>query len=137
MADSRICVLSFTTQLIATIRSDLLTRFQQDVVLRRMDAGFTAGYRLLPYIRWHMVISELSGRNMLPDMCDEDWLYRRARISVVLGKMPYLRRICTLRGIAGTPEIAGTQIQRDDPELLHDPADGESFRRPVTCAGYC
>ncbi|HFW4907256.1 TPA: hypothetical protein ACIBT8_001681 [Salmonella enterica subsp. enterica serovar Reading] len=25
-------------QLIATIRSDLLTRFQQDVVLRRMDA---------------------------------------------------------------------------------------------------
>lgn len=40
-------------QLIATIRSDLLTRFQQDVVLRRMDAEV---YSRVPWLRLGMAL---------------------------------------------------------------------------------
>lgn len=66
-------------QLIATIRSDLLTRFQQDVVLRRMDAEVYSRVQAAAVHTLYGYIDYLA-RNMLPDMCDEDWLYRHARI---------------------------------------------------------
>ncbi|EBQ9797653.1 phage baseplate protein, partial [Salmonella enterica subsp. enterica serovar Kottbus] len=55
-------------------------------------------------------------RNMLPDMCDEDWLYRHARIKRCPRKNAVSAKgFARWDGIAGTPEIpAGTQIQRDD-----------------------
>ncbi len=78
-------------QLIATIRSDLLTRFQQDVVLRRMDAEVYSRVQAAAVHTLYGYIDYLA-RNMLPDMCDEDWLYRHASIKRCPGKMPYLRR---------------------------------------------
>ncbi|EBX0453452.1 hypothetical protein YQ86_26300, partial [Salmonella enterica subsp. enterica] len=56
-------------QLIATIRSDLLTRFQQDVVLRRMDAEVYSRVQAAAVHTLYGYIDYLA-RNMLPDMCD-------------------------------------------------------------------
>ncbi|ECE5682088.1 baseplate J/gp47 family protein [Salmonella enterica] len=102
-------------QLIATIRSDLLTRFQQDVVLRRMDAEVYSRVQAAAVHTLYGYIDYLA-RNMLPDMCDEDWLYRHARIKRCLRKNAVSAKgFARWDGIAGTPEIpAGTQIQRDD-----------------------
>ncbi|MBE8432625.1 hypothetical protein IQB77_23430, partial [Leptospira interrogans serovar Pomona] len=57
-------------QLIATIRSDLLTRFQQDVVLRRMDAEVYSRVQAAAVHTLSGYIDYLA-RNMLPAMCDE------------------------------------------------------------------
>ncbi|ECD2517876.1 baseplate J/gp47 family protein [Salmonella enterica subsp. enterica serovar Javiana] len=102
-------------QLIATIRSDLLTRFQQDVVLRRMDAEVYSRVQAAAVHTLYGYIDYLA-RNMLPDMCDEDWLYRHARIKRCPRKNAVSAKgFARWDGIAGTPEIpAGTQIQRDD-----------------------
>ncbi|EJM3821333.1 baseplate J/gp47 family protein, partial [Salmonella enterica] len=100
-------------QLIATIRSDLLTRFQQDVVLRRMDAEVYSRVQAAAVHTLYGYIDYLA-RNMLPDMCDEDWLYRHARIKRcprkdAVAAAGYVR----WDGISGTPTLpAGTQIQR-------------------------
>lgn len=102
-------------QLIATIRSDLLTRFQEDVLLRRMDAEVYARVQAAAVHTLYGYIDYLA-RNMLPDMCDEDWLYRHARIKRcprkdAVAAAGYVR----WDGISGTPTLpAGTQIQRDD-----------------------
>lgn len=102
-------------QLIATIRSDLLTRFQQDAVLRRMDAEV---YGRVQAAAVHTLYGYLDylARNMLPDLCDEDWLYRHARIK----RCPRKDAVAATGfirwdGLGGTPTLpAGTQIQRDD-----------------------
>lgn len=102
-------------QLIATIRSDLLTRFEQDVLLRRMDAEVYARAQAAAVHTLYGYVDYLA-RNMLPDICDEDWLYRHARIK----RCP--RKAATAAtgfvrwdGLSGTPTLpAGTQIQRDD-----------------------
>lgn len=78
-------------QLIATIRSDLLTRFQEDVLLRRMDAEVYARVQAAAVHTLYGYIDYLA-RNMLPDMCDEDWLYRHARIKRCPERMPWPRR---------------------------------------------
>ncbi|EBH8908582.1 baseplate J/gp47 family protein [Salmonella enterica] len=102
-------------QLIATIRSDLLTRFQEDVLLRRMDAEVYARVQAAAVHTLYGYIDYLA-RNMLPDMCDEDWLYRHARIKRcprkdAVAAAGYVR----WDGISGTPTLpAGTQIRRDD-----------------------
>lgn len=102
-------------QLIATIRSDLLTRFQQDVVLRRMDAEVYSRVQAAAVHTLYGYIDYLA-RNMLPDMCDEDWLYRHASIKRCPRKNAVSAKgFARWDGIAGRPEIpAGTQIQRDD-----------------------
>ncbi|EKD4385128.1 baseplate J/gp47 family protein, partial [Salmonella enterica subsp. enterica serovar Derby] len=102
-------------QLIATIRSDLLTRFQQDVVLRRMDAEVYSRVQAAAVHTLYGYIDYLA-RNMLPDMCDEEWLYRHAMIKRCPRKNAVSAKgFARWDGIAGTPEIpAGTQIQRDD-----------------------
>lgn len=102
-------------QLIATIRSDLLTRFQEDVLLRRMDAEVYARVQAAAVHTLYGYIDYLA-RNMLPDLCDEDWLYRHGRIKRcprkdAVAAAGYVR----WDGISGTPTLpAGTQIQRDD-----------------------
>lgn len=102
-------------QLIATIRSDLLTRFEQDVLLRRMDAEVYARVQAAAVHTLYGYIDYLA-RNMLPDLCDEDWLYRHARIK----RCPRKDAVAATgfvrwNGLSGTPTLpAGTQIQRDD-----------------------
>lgn len=62
-------------QLIATIRSDLLTRFNEDVVLRRLDAEVYARVQAAAVHTLYGYIDYLA-RNMLPDQADPDWLVR-------------------------------------------------------------
>lgn len=102
-------------QLIATIRSDLLTRFQQDVVLRRMDAEVYARVQAAAVHTLYGYLDYLA-RNMLPDLCDEDWLYRHARIKRCPRKDAVAASgFARWDGLGGTPTLpAGTQIQRDD-----------------------
>ncbi|WP_454520415.1 baseplate J/gp47 family protein [Citrobacter koseri] len=102
-------------QLIATIRSDLLTRFQQDVVLRRMDAEVYARVQAAAVHTLYGYLDYLA-RNMLVDLCDEDWLYRHARIKRCPRKDAVAASgFARWDGIGGTPTLpAGTQIQRDD-----------------------
>ncbi|WP_213322549.1 baseplate J/gp47 family protein [Klebsiella aerogenes] len=102
-------------QLIATIRSDLLTRFQQDVVLRRMDAEVYARVQAAAVHTLYGYLDYLA-KNMLPDLCDEDWLYRHGRIK----RCPRKGAVAATGfirwdGLSGTPTLPeGTQVQRDD-----------------------
>lgn len=124
-------------QLIATIRSDLLTRFEQDVVLRRMDAEVYARVQAAAVHTLYGYLDYLA-RNMLPDLCDEDWLYRHGRIK----RCPRKDAVSAAGfirwdGISGTPTLpAGTQIQRDDQATYTTTetvkATGGLLRVPVT-----
>jgi uncharacterized phage protein gp47/JayE len=124
-------------QLIATIRSDLLTRFEQDVLLRRMDAEVYARVQAAAVHTLYGYIDYLA-RNMLPDLCDEDWLYRHARIK----RCPRKDAVAATGfvrwdGLGGTPTLpAGTQIQRDDQVTFTTTetvkAAGGVLRVPVT-----
>jgi len=66
-------------QLITTIRSDILTRMNTDPVLRRLDAEV---YARVQAGAVHTVYGYLDylARNLLPDLCDEDWLVRHANM---------------------------------------------------------
>jgi uncharacterized phage protein gp47/JayE len=124
-------------QLIATIRSDLLTRFDQDVLLRRMDAEVYARAQAAAVHTLYGYIDYLA-RNMLPDLCDEDWLYRHGRIK----RCPRKDAVAATGfvrwdGLSGTPTLpAGTQIQRDDQRTYTTTAlataSGGVLRAPVT-----
>lgn len=102
-------------ELIATIRSDLLTRLQQDTVLRRMDAEVHARVMAAAVHLLYGYIDYLA-RNMLPDICDEDWLSRHARIK----RCPRKEATAAVGfvrwdEVAGSPTLpVGTPIYRDD-----------------------
>ncbi|HCR6827880.1 TPA: baseplate J/gp47 family protein, partial [Shigella sonnei] len=102
-------------QLISMIRSDLLTRFEQDTLLRRMDAEVYARVQAAAVHTLYGYIDYLA-RNLLPDVCDEDWLYRHARIKRCPRKEAVAARgFVRWDGVEGTPVLpAGTQIQRDN-----------------------
>lgn len=100
--------------LISTIRSDLLTRFETDVVLRRLDAEVygrvmaAAVHTLYGYL-------EYLAKNMLPDQADEAWLVRHGNLKQVPRKQP-----TTAAGYARWDSVvspvtlpAGTEIQTD------------------------
>lgn len=124
-------------QLIATIRSDLLTRFEQDVVLRRMDAEVYARVQAAAVHTLYGYLDYLA-RNMLPDLCDEDWLTRHARIKRCPRKSAVAATgFVRWDGLDGTPVLAaGTQIQRDDQVLYTTTqtvrAAAGTLRVPVT-----
>ncbi len=63
---------------------DLLTRFRGTLCYVARCRGLQPGTGCCcTHSRWYGYIDYLA-RNMLPDMCDEDWLYRHARgLSVV------------------------------------------------------
>ena len=65
--------------LIANIRSDLLTRMGEDVVLRRLDAEVYARVMAAAVHTLYGYIDYLA-RNMLPDQADEEWLTRHANM---------------------------------------------------------
>lgn len=124
-------------QLIAMIRSDLLTRFEQDVLLRRMDAEVYARVQAAAVHTVYGYIDYLA-RNMLPDLCDEDWLYRHARIKRCPRKPATAADgFARWTGITGSVSIpAGTQIFRDDQVAFTTTADSTIssgvLRAPVT-----
>jgi len=101
--------------LISTIRSDLLSRFETDVVLRRLDAEV---YARVMAAATHTLYGYLDylAKNMLPDLCDESWLTRHANLKRSPRKQPttaggYMR----WEGIsAEVPIPTGTEIQTDD-----------------------
>lgn len=102
-------------QLIATIRSDLLTRFSEDVVLRRLDAEVYARVQAAAVHTLYGYIDYLA-RNMLPDQADPDWLARHGNLKRCPRK-PAVAASGFVRweNVSDNLEIpAGTVIQRDD-----------------------
>ncbi|HCB1485469.1 baseplate J/gp47 family protein [Serratia marcescens] len=102
-------------QLIATIRSDLLTRFNEDVVLRRLDAEVYARVQAAAVHTLYGYIDYLA-RNMLPDQADPDWLVRHGAMKRCPRKPPTAAAgFVRWQDVSGTPELpAGTVLQRDD-----------------------
>lgn len=123
--------------LIATIRSDLLTRFEADVVLRRLDAEV---YSRVMAAAVHTLYGYLDylARNMLPDLADEAWLSRHGNLKQVPRKQP-----TTAGGYARWDSVstaisldAGTEMQTDDQRLYvttgRATVDGEGvLRAPI------
>lgn len=101
--------------LISTIRSELLTRFETDVVLRRLDVEVYARVMAASVHTLYGYLENLA-RNMLPDLADEDWLVRHGNLKQVPRKQPtaaggYMR----WDGVTGEITVpAGTEIQTDD-----------------------
>lgn len=123
--------------LITQLRNDILARFQSDDILRRADAEVysravaAATNSLYGYI-------DYLARNMLPDMCDENWLYRHGKMKRCPRK-PAQDAVGFVRwdSVSGTPSVpAGTQIQRDDQQTYTTTATAQAIngvlRVPVT-----
>lgn len=66
-------------QLIDRIRSDLLTRFNEEALLRRLDVEVLARVQAAEVHTLYGYIDYLA-RNMLPDLAGEDWLTRHANM---------------------------------------------------------
>lgn len=104
--------------LITTIRNDLLTRFQSDVVLRRLDAEV---YSRVMAAAVHSLYGYLDylARNMLPDLADEPWLIRHGNIKQVPRKQPTaaagFARWENVSTVVTLP--AGTELQNDSQML--------------------
>lgn len=102
-------------QLIATIRSDLLTRFEEDVLLRRLDAEVYARVQAASIHTLYGYIDYLA-RNMLPDLADPDWLERHGRVK----RCPRKEGAAAVGfvrwdGVGEGVEVqAGTKVVRDD-----------------------
>lgn len=111
-------------QLIAMIRSDLLTRFQQDVLLRRMDVEVYARVQAAAVHTVYGYVDYLA-RNMLPDLCDEDWLYRHAKLKRCPRKPAApAQGFVRFTGVSGGGTIpAGSQVYRDDQVTFTTTAD--------------
>ncbi len=124
---------------ISMIRTDLFAMLDLNDELRRMDedvrAKVYAGslhtvYGYLDYL----------ARNMLPDLCDEDWLYRHAGMKRCPRKQAvtasgYMR----WDGVSDNLSVtAGAVIQRDDlvqyTVLADTTSAGGVLRAPVTCS---
>ncbi|AGE86195.1 baseplate J/gp47 family protein [Cronobacter sakazakii] len=110
--------------LIATIRSDLLTRFETDVVLRRLDAEV---YSRVMAAAVHTLYGYLDylARNMLPDLADEEWLSRHGNLKQVPRK-----QATTASGYARWESVssgitlpAGTEMQTDEQKQYVTTAD--------------
>lgn len=123
-------------QLIATIRSDLLTRFNEDVVLRRLDAEVYARVQAAAVHTLYGYIDYLA-RNMLPDQADPDWLVRHGAMKRCPRKPPTAAAgFVRWQDVSGTPELpAGTVLQRDDQQTYTTTeaarASGGVLRAPV------
>ncbi|ENB6028567.1 baseplate J/gp47 family protein [Shigella dysenteriae] len=124
---------------ISMIRTDLFALLDLNDELRRMDedvrAKVYAGalhtvYGYLDYL----------ARNMLPDLCDEDWLYRHAKMKRCPRKQAvaatgYMRWDGVSNGLTVN---AGAVIQRDDlvqyTVLANATSAGGILRAPIACS---
>ncbi|MDK9356686.1 baseplate J/gp47 family protein [Lelliottia wanjuensis] len=124
--------------LITQIRNDILSRFQQDEVLRRANAEVYSRAVAAAVNSLYGYLDYLSS-NILPDLADETWLYRHGNLKKCPRKDPiaatgWARWDGVLPGI---PIYAGTELQRDDQVTFVTTADTVSadgvLRVPVEC----
>ncbi|WP_334472975.1 baseplate J/gp47 family protein [Arsenophonus sp. PmNCSU2021_1] len=134
-------------QLIDTIRGDLLTRFNEDSVLRRLDAEVYARVQAAAIHTLYGYIDYLA-RNILPDLADEDWLTRHGNIKRCPRKgAPNASGFVRWEGVQNALSLpADTEIHRDDGQIYTTTAPTTSasgvLRVPVVAkssgqAGNC
>ncbi|HDR2353265.1 TPA: baseplate J/gp47 family protein [Enterobacter roggenkampii] len=137
MADSEFSRPSLP-ELITQIRNDILSRFQQDEVLRRTDAEVYSRATAAAVNSLYGFLDYLA-RNILPDLADEAWLYRHGGMKKCPRKNPVAAtgwaRWDGVTDAITVPE--GTELQRDDQVTFITTAaasmDGGVIRAPVEC----
>lgn len=114
--------------LISTIRSDLLTRMETDVVLRRLDAEVYARVQAAAVHTLYGYLENLA-RNMLPDLADEDWLVRHGNLKQVPRKQPTTAGgFIRWDGVTVDATVpAGTSIQADNQTAYVTTEDASTF----------
>ncbi|HCD7552970.1 TPA: baseplate J/gp47 family protein [Citrobacter farmeri] len=125
------------TDLITQIRNDILSRFQQDEILRRTNAEVYSRAVAAAINSLYGYLDYLS-RNVLPDLADEAWLYRHGRLKKCPRKEPIASQgFARWDGVSGAAIPAGTELQRDDQVTFISTADAlESsgvLRVPIVC----
>ncbi|SPP32305.1 hypothetical protein ARAF_2346 [Arsenophonus endosymbiont of Aleurodicus floccissimus] len=134
-------------QLIDTLRGDLLTRFNEDSVLRHLDAEVYTRVQAAAIHTLYGYIDYLA-RNILPDLADEDWLTRHGNIKRCPRKgATKASGFVHWEGVQNAISLpADTAIHRDDGQIYTTTASATSakgvFRVPVVAkssgqAGNC
>lgn len=124
--------------LITQIRNDILSRFQQDEVLRRADAEVYSRAMAAAVNSLYGYLDYLA-RNILPDLADETWLYRHGTLKKCPRKPPVSATGWARwdGATAGLSVPIGTELQRDDQITFITTAaasvDGGVLRAPVEC----
>lgn len=139
MADSSDFSRPSLPELITQIRNDILSRFQQDEVLRRADAEVYSRATAAAVNSLYGFLDYLA-RNILPDLADEAWLYRHGNLKKCPRKEP-VAAVGWARwdGVTDSKITvpAGTELQRDDQVTFITTAaasiDGGVIRAPVEC----
>ncbi len=105
-------------QLIDTIRSNLIARFNEDSVLRRLDAEVYARVQAAAIHTLYGYIDYLA-RNILPDLADEDWLTRHGNIKRCPRKgATRANGFVRWEGVQNALSMpADTEIHRDDGQI--------------------
>lgn len=125
-------------ELITQIRNDILSRFQQDEVLRRADAEVYSRATAAAVNSLYGFLDYLA-RNILPDLADEAWLYRHGQLKKCPRKNPIAASgWARWDGVTGEISVpAGAELQRDDQVTFITTAatsvDGGVLRAPVQC----
>lgn len=124
---------------ISMIRTDLFALLDLNDELRRMDEDVRAKVYAGALHTVYGYIDYLA-MNMLPDLCDESWLYRHAAMKrcprkQAVAAMGYMR----WDGVSNNLTVnAGTVIQRDDlvqyTSLANATSAGGVLRVPVSCS---
>lgn len=124
---------------ISMIRTDLFALLDLNDELRRMDEDVRAKVYAGALHTVYGYIDYLA-RNMLPDLCDEDWLYRHAKMKRCPRKQAvaatgYMRWDGVSNGLTVN---AGAVIQRDDlvqyTVLANATSAGGILRAPIACS---
>jgi uncharacterized phage protein gp47/JayE len=137
MADSDFYRPSLPT-LITQIRNDILSRFDQDDVLRRANAEVYSRATAAAVNSLYGFLDYLA-RNILPDLADEAWLYRHGNLKKCPRKEPAASAgWARWDGATDGIEIkAGVELQRDDQVTFITTAAataaGGVLRVPVEC----
>lgn len=138
MADSSDFSRPSLPELITQIRNDILSRFQQDEVLRRTDAEVYSRATAAAVNSLYGFLDYLA-RNILPDLADEAWLYRHGQLKKCPRKDPVAASgWARWDGVGdGAAVPAGAELQRDDQVTFITTAGATEqsgvLRVPVEC----
>lgn len=125
-------------ELITHIRNDILSRFQQDEVLRRANAEVYSRTTAAAVNSLYGYLDYLA-RNLLPDLADEAWLYRHGNLKKCPRKQPAAAAgWVRWDGVSdGLVIDEGVEIQRDDQVTFtvttSTTSAGGVMRAPVMC----
>ena len=123
---------------ISMLRTDLFARLDVSDTLRRMDEDVRAKVYAAALHTVYGYIDYLA-MNMLPDLCDEAWLYRHAAMKRCPRKMPTMATgFMRWEGVTNGLKVeAGAVIQRDDLVQYTVTTDaisaGGVLRAPIVC----